>query len=56
MALMRLSEKELHTFCWLYRENDAWIAMAGTDGLIHIVSLANSREIDILHGHTSKSS
>ncbi|KAI7858713.1 WD40-repeat-containing domain protein [Circinella umbellata] len=44
--------RELHTFCWLYRENDAWLALAGTDGLIHIVSLANSREINILHGHT----
>ncbi|KAI9494347.1 WD40-repeat-containing domain protein [Zychaea mexicana] len=44
--------RDLHTFCWLYRENDAWLALAGTDGLIHIVSLANSKEIAILHGHT----
>lgn len=48
------TRKDLHTFCWLYRENDAWLAAAGADGLIHIVSLANSQEIDILAGHTSK--
>ncbi|KAL1934388.1 hypothetical protein VTP01DRAFT_6570 [Rhizomucor pusillus] len=46
------TRKDLHTFCWLYRENDAWLAAAGADGLIHIVSLANSQEIDILAGHT----
>ncbi|KAI9312894.1 WD40-repeat-containing domain protein [Dichotomocladium elegans] len=45
-------KRELHTFCWLYRENDAWLAAAGTDGIIHIVSLANSQEIIQLEGHT----
>ncbi|KAI9014349.1 WD40-repeat-containing domain protein [Phycomyces nitens] len=44
-------DKNLMTFCWLYREGDAWLAMGGGDGLIHIVSLANSEEIAILEGH-----
>lgn len=46
--------QELHTFCWLYRENDAWLATAGTDTQIHIISLALSQEMVILEGHASK--
>ncbi|CDS08154.1 hypothetical protein LRAMOSA02102 [Lichtheimia ramosa] len=44
-------KRELHTFCWLYRENDAWLATAGTDTQIHIISLALSQEMVILEGH-----
>ncbi|EIE87898.1 hypothetical protein RO3G_12609 [Rhizopus delemar RA 99-880] len=44
--------RELYTFCWLYRQGDAWLATAGADGLIHILSLANSQEIKILEGHS----
>ncbi|KAF7726033.1 hypothetical protein EC973_009098 [Apophysomyces ossiformis] len=46
------AKRDLRTFCWLYKEGDAWLAAAGADGLIHLVSLANSQEIDILYGHT----
>ncbi|ORY98798.1 WD40-repeat-containing domain protein [Syncephalastrum racemosum] len=45
-------KSELHTFCWLYRGDDAQIAAAGTDGNIHLVSIAYSEEIKILQGHT----
>lgn len=45
--------RELHTFCWLYRPGDACLAAAGVDGLIHILSLADSQEIKTLEGHTS---
>ncbi|KAG0163007.1 hypothetical protein DFQ30_000888 [Apophysomyces sp. BC1015] len=45
-------KRDLRTVCWLYKEGDAWLATAGADGLIHLISLANSQEVDILHGHT----
>jgi citrate lyase synthetase len=45
----------LETFCWLYRENDAVLAAGGADGLIHIISVANSEETKILEGHESES-
>lgn len=44
----------LETFCWLYREGDALLAAGGADGLIRILSVANSEEINILEGHQSK--
>lgn len=44
----------LETFCWLYREGDALLATGGTDGLIRIISVANSEEISVMEGHTSK--
>lgn len=44
----------LDTFCWLYKERDAVLATGGADGLIHIISVANSEEIKILEGHQSK--
>lgn len=44
----------LDTFCWLYREDDALIATGGADGFVRIISVANSEEIKILKGHTSK--
>ncbi|KAI7865053.1 WD40-repeat-containing domain protein [Mucor mucedo] len=42
----------LETFCWLYRERDGLLAVGGTDGLVRIISVANSEEISILKGHT----
>ncbi|RCH87616.1 hypothetical protein CU097_008960 [Rhizopus azygosporus] len=45
------SSHELYTFCWLYRQGDAWLATAGADSLIHILSLANSQEVKVLEGH-----
>ncbi|OAD71878.1 hypothetical protein PHYBLDRAFT_80559 [Phycomyces blakesleeanus NRRL 1555(-)] len=45
-------KQNLLTFCWLYREGDAWLATGGSDRKIHIISLANSEEICILEGHT----
>ncbi|KAI8369384.1 WD40-repeat-containing domain protein [Radiomyces spectabilis] len=48
----QLPKRNLNTFCWLYREGDAWLAAAGADASIHIISLANSQEIDVLHGHS----
>ncbi|CAO3624908.1 unnamed protein product [Mucor hiemalis] len=42
----------LETFCWLYKEGDALLATGGADGLIRIISVANSEEIKILEGHT----
>lgn len=48
------SSHELYTFCWLYRQGDAWLATAGADSLIHILSLANSQEVKVLEGHKSE--
>ncbi|KAI9360257.1 WD40-repeat-containing domain protein [Pilaira anomala] len=44
----------LDTFCWLYKERDAVLATGGADGLIHIISVANSEEIKILEGHQKR--
>lgn len=49
-----ISNLTLETFCWLYREGDALLATGGTDGLIRIISVANSEEVSVLEGHTSK--
>ncbi|KAI7872050.1 WD40-repeat-containing domain protein [Spinellus fusiger] len=45
------TKQDLSTFCWMYRQGDAWLATGGADSLIHIVSLANSQEIAVLSGH-----
>ncbi|KAI8084345.1 WD40-repeat-containing domain protein, partial [Gilbertella persicaria] len=42
---------QLETFCWSYRDGDVLLATAGGDGLVHIISLANSEEIMALQGH-----
>lgn len=47
-------DHSLETFCWLYKEGDALLATGGADGLIRIISVANSEEIKILEGHKSK--
>lgn len=44
---------ELVTFCWLYRNGGAYLATAGTDTEIHILSLSRSQEEQSLQGHTS---
>ncbi|KAI9267389.1 WD40-repeat-containing domain protein [Sporodiniella umbellata] len=44
--------RELHTFCWLYRPGDACLAAAGASGAIHVLSIADSQEIKKLQGHT----
>lgn len=44
-------DHSLETFCWLYKEGDALLATGGADGLIRIISVANSEEIKILEGH-----
>lgn len=46
--------KQLHSACWLHRPEDALIATAGADAKIHILSLANSEELAILSGHSSR--
>ncbi|ORX61578.1 WD40 repeat-like protein [Hesseltinella vesiculosa] len=44
----------LSTFCWLYREEDALIAVAGEDTNIHILSIAKSKEVSVLKGHSKR--
>ncbi|KAI8319188.1 WD40 repeat-like protein, partial [Martensiomyces pterosporus] len=41
-----------HTCCWVHSSDDALFAIAGEDKLVHIISLAWSREIRALRGHT----
>lgn len=40
--------------CWLKRDQDAWLAVAGVDGCIRILSVVYSKEILQLTGHTGK--
>jgi len=44
------------TCCWVHQPQDAILATAGTDKLIHILSLARSKELVRLGGHTRKRS
>ncbi|KAJ2158449.1 hypothetical protein GGF46_003766 [Coemansia sp. RSA 552] len=46
------SEDMLRCCCWLRVPNDALFAVAGEDQLVHLISLAWTREIRILRGHT----
>lgn len=48
------TKHSLETFCWLYKEGDALLATGGGDGLVRIISVANSEEVKILEGHNSK--
>ncbi|KAF9335370.1 hypothetical protein BG006_000240 [Podila minutissima] len=43
---------EMLTCCWIHQPQDAILATAGTDKLIHILSLARSKELVRLGGHT----
>ncbi|KAJ3049868.1 hypothetical protein HK097_009144 [Rhizophlyctis rosea] len=43
---------ELLTCCWLTMPNDAVLAASGTDNIIHILSIAQSKEQKPLSGHT----
>ncbi|RKP38494.1 WD40-repeat-containing domain protein, partial [Dimargaris cristalligena] len=43
---------EFYTCCWIHQAEDAWLATAGTDAQIHVLSLAYSRELCRLKGHT----
>ncbi|CAO3616655.1 unnamed protein product [Cunninghamella blakesleeana] len=49
-----ISGKFIQTFCWLYKNEDAWIAAGGADSHIHIISLAYSKELAILKGHKKR--
>ncbi|ORX95229.1 WD40 repeat-like protein [Basidiobolus meristosporus CBS 931.73] len=46
------ASQELFTCCWLHRDDDALLAVAGQDSHIHILSVACSKEIRKLEGHT----
>ncbi|KAG0234063.1 hypothetical protein BGW42_006929 [Actinomortierella wolfii] len=43
---------EMLTCCWMHQPQDAILATAGTDRVIHILSLARSKELRRLEGHT----
>ncbi|KAF9149390.1 hypothetical protein BG015_008818 [Linnemannia schmuckeri] len=45
---------EMLTCCWIYQPQDAILATAGTDKVVHVLSLARSKELVRLsgHGHT----
>ncbi|SAM05553.1 hypothetical protein [Absidia glauca] len=47
-------EKVLNTFSWMYKKTDTLVATGGADGDIHILSVALSKEIAILKGHTKQ--
>lgn len=47
-------QKVLNTLSWIYKKTDTLLATGGADGDIHILSVALSKEIAILKGHTSK--
>ncbi|KAF9902720.1 hypothetical protein EC991_004607 [Linnemannia zychae] len=42
---------EMLTCCWMHQPQDAILATAGTDRVIHILSLARSKELVRLTGH-----
>ncbi|GJJ78079.1 polycomb protein EED [Entomortierella parvispora] len=42
---------EMLTCCWMHQPQDAILATAGTDKIIHILSLARSKELIRLTGH-----
>ncbi|KAF8980761.1 hypothetical protein BGZ46_003723 [Entomortierella lignicola] len=42
---------EMLTCCWLHQPQDAILATAGTDRVIHVLSLARSKELVRLIGH-----
>ncbi|KAJ2383206.1 hypothetical protein GGI23_007199, partial [Coemansia sp. RSA 2559] len=42
----------IRTCCWIRCPGDALVAIAGDDKLVHIISLAWTREIRVLEGHT----
>ncbi|KAK9711505.1 hypothetical protein K7432_007803 [Basidiobolus ranarum] len=46
------ASQELFTCCWLHRDDDALLAVAGQDSYIHILSVACSKELRKLEGHT----
>ncbi|KAF9974875.1 hypothetical protein BGZ73_001650 [Actinomortierella ambigua] len=43
---------EMLTCCWIHQPQDAILATAGTDRVVHILSLARSKELRRLEGHT----
>ena len=47
----KLTPQGLVTGCWVPRNNDAWIIVSGQDSILHILSLAESKEIAQLSGH-----
>ncbi|KAJ1911228.1 hypothetical protein IWQ60_010241 [Tieghemiomyces parasiticus] len=51
-AAAALATEEFLTCCWISQPEDAWLAAAGQTGTIHLLSLAYSRELHRLTGHT----
>lgn len=47
-------KNHLETFAWSHKGDDVILATAGTQGDIHILSLAHSAELRTLEGHSSK--
>ncbi|KAG0274933.1 hypothetical protein BGZ95_009330 [Linnemannia exigua] len=43
---------EMLTCCWMHQPQDAILATAGTDKVVHILSLSRSKELVRLTGHT----
>ncbi|KAI8360490.1 WD40-repeat-containing domain protein [Mortierella sp. GBAus27b] len=43
---------EMLTCCWMHQPQDAVFVTAGTDKIIHVLSLARSKELNRLAGHT----
>ncbi|KAF9586628.1 hypothetical protein BGW38_000690 [Lunasporangiospora selenospora] len=43
---------EMLTCCWVHQPQDAILACAGTDKMIHVTSLARSKELVRLSGHS----
>ncbi|KAJ1723020.1 hypothetical protein LPJ61_005868 [Coemansia biformis] len=55
MSHFQLDEDEARAFrscCWIRTPGDALFAVAGEDRLVHLISLAWTREIRVLRGHT----
>ncbi|CAG8586761.1 13670_t:CDS:2, partial [Dentiscutata heterogama] len=49
-----LASGELLTCCWLHRDEDALLAIAGNARIIYIISLALSLTLKTLRGHTAR--
>ncbi|KAG9066430.1 hypothetical protein KI688_001656 [Linnemannia hyalina] len=43
---------EMLTCCWIHQPQDAILATAGTDNIVHILSLSRSKELVRLTGHS----
>jgi WD40 repeat protein len=50
------TKHQLETLCWIHKEDDIVLVTAGAKGNIHVLSLADSREIRTIKAHDSKKS